>query len=231
MLIFFDTEFTDLGLDHKLISIGLISENGTHEFYAELSDTYQPADCAAFVHEAVIPHLHGGDACMTMDELTLRLGNWIESFEQPVQLATDSFSWDWPLIQELFYLPGTWPENLHGKPASLYDLVGAQNLEQSVELAFRDHLPRLRRHHALDDAKANRLAYLAATESNRGLLEKVLPHKSTGYIHFLDIPQPFRDEFKVWIHHQTRPHISDEPDDQCAYVHDWNRWADRRMKK
>jgi hypothetical protein len=39
MLIFFDTEFTELGIDPKLISIGLISEDGTHEFYAELSDT------------------------------------------------------------------------------------------------------------------------------------------------------------------------------------------------
>ncbi|MDP1872049.1 MAG: hypothetical protein Q8K61_10550 [Gallionella sp.] len=60
MLIFFDTEFTELGIDPKLISIGLISEDGTREFYAELSDTYQPTDCSAFVHEAVLPHLQGG---------------------------------------------------------------------------------------------------------------------------------------------------------------------------
>jgi hypothetical protein len=39
MLIFFDSEFNDLGIDPKLISIGLISKDGTHEFYAELSDT------------------------------------------------------------------------------------------------------------------------------------------------------------------------------------------------
>lgn len=165
MLIFFDTEFTELGIDPRLISIGLISECGTRTFYAELSDTYQPKDCSDFVQEAVLPHLQGGDARLTMNELTLRLGNWIEGFEQPVQLATDSLSWDWPWIQELFYLPGTWPENLDGKPASLFEMVSAQKLEQEVEYAFRDHRPRLRRHHALDDAKANRLAWLAVREA------------------------------------------------------------------
>lgn len=165
MLIFFDTEFSELGIDPRLISIGLVSDDGTRELYAELSDTYQPKDCSAFVQEAVLPHLQGGDVLMTMDELTLRLGNWIEGFEQPVKLATDSLSWDWPWIQELFYLPGTWPENLDGKPASLFEMVGAQKLEQEVEYAFREHTPRLRRHHALDDAKANRLAWLACNEA------------------------------------------------------------------
>ena len=170
MLFFLDTEFTGLGIDPKLISIGLISEDGTREFYAELSDSYQQSECAAFVHEAVTPHLQGGDCLMTQDELTLRLGNWIESCEQPVKLATDSLSWDWPWIQELFYLPGTWPENLDGKPASLYEMVDPSCFDRAVEQGFRDHLPRLRRHHALDDAKANRLAYLSYMALNKEAL-------------------------------------------------------------
>lgn len=161
MLIFFDTEFTGLDIDPKLISIALISEDGTHEFYSELSDTFHPKDCAPFVHEAVLPHLQGGDALMTFNELTLRLGNWINGFDQPVQLVTDSFSWDWPWIQELFSQSGTWPKNLDGKPVALSKLVGPITLDAEVELIFRDHVPRLRRHHALDDAKANRLAYRA----------------------------------------------------------------------
>ena len=40
-LIYFDTEFTELGIDPRLVSIGLISEQGDRTFYAELSDTYQ----------------------------------------------------------------------------------------------------------------------------------------------------------------------------------------------
>jgi len=160
ILIFFDTEFTDLGIDPRLVSIGLVSEDG-REFYAELLDTYHPKDCSAFTQEAVLPHLQGGDARMTMDSLTLRLGNWIESFDQPVRLATDSLSWDWPWIQELFNIPGTWPENLDGKPASLYEMIDSPFFERAVEQAFESHVPCLRRHHALDDAKANRLAWIA----------------------------------------------------------------------
>jgi hypothetical protein len=159
-LIFFDTEFSDLCVDPRLVSIGLISEDG-REFYAELSDTYQPKDCGAFTQEGVLPLLQGGDALMRMDQLTLRLGNWLESFEQPVQLATDSLSWDWPWIQEIFYLPGTWPENLDGKPVQLYEVIDSPFFERAVEKAFETHQPRLKRHHALDDAKANRLAYLS----------------------------------------------------------------------
>ena len=167
MHFFFDTEFTELGIDPRLISIGLVSEDGCREFYAELSDTYQPSDCSDFVREAVLPHLQGGDALMTMDELTLRLGNWIESFEQPVQLVTDSLFWDWPWMQELFYLPGTWPGNLDGKPGQLYEMVDSPFLDRAVEQAFQSHVPRLRRHHALDDARANRLAWMAWKDTNK----------------------------------------------------------------
>lgn len=173
MLIFFDTEFTELGLDPRLISIGLVSEDGAREFYAELSDTYQLTDCSDFVREAVLPHLEGGVVRMTMDELTLRLGNWIEGFEQPVQLATDSLSWDWPWIQELFCTPGTWPENLDGKPVSLYETVGAAFLERIVEQTFQSHVPRLRRHHALDDARVNRLAWLARNDVKKNAPQQV----------------------------------------------------------
>lgn len=160
MLIFFDTEFTELGIDPRLVSIGLISEQGDRTFYAEISDTYQPSDCSDFVREAVLPHLEGGEARMDMHELTLRLGNWLESFEQPVQLATDSLSWDWPWIQEIFDLPGTWPENVEGRP-----LILSQSPE--FNLAVEDaYATGLRRHHALDDAKANRLGRLAQEKDN-----------------------------------------------------------------
>ena len=46
MLVFFDTEFTELGPNAKLISIGLVTEDGRHTFYAELTDTYELSDCS-----------------------------------------------------------------------------------------------------------------------------------------------------------------------------------------
>lgn len=160
MLIFFDTEFTELGIDPRLISIGLVSEDGERTFYAELSDTYQPRHCSDFVREAVVPLLEGGNTRMTMPDLALRLGNWLESFEQPVKLATDSLAWDWPWIQEIFCDPWTWPENLDGKPLllTMNYLNDYDRFIDAMEKAFRS----LRRHHSLDDAEANRLGWIAA---------------------------------------------------------------------
>lgn len=161
--VFFDTEFTDLGIDPRLISIGLVFEDGTREFYAELTDTWRPEHCSRnpFVPEAVLPLLEGGAAQMTMAELTLRLGNWLEDFERPVQLATDSLSWDWPWIHEIFEIPETWPPNLDGKPVllTMNYLNDYDKFNEAVERAFAAGL---RRHHALDDAKANRLGWIAA---------------------------------------------------------------------
>jgi hypothetical protein len=164
MLVFFDTEFTDLSLDPQLISIGLISEDG-REFYAELYDAYEISRYSPFVQEAVLPHLTGGDSRISMDALTLRLGDWLESFEQPTKLATDSISWDWPWIQKIFRLPGTWPENVVKMPVGLYDMISSPFFERTVEQVFQNHTPQLRRHHALDDAKANRFAWLAWKEN------------------------------------------------------------------
>lgn len=153
MNIFFDTEFSDLGVDPRLISIGLVSED-EREFYAELADTYHSKDCGAFALEAVLPQLEAGTALIPLSELAQRLGGWILSFAQPVTLATDSLSWDWPWILEIFETPGTWPENLDKKP---FLLVQTTEFNLAVEGAFATGL---RRHHALDDAKANRLAWM-----------------------------------------------------------------------
>ena len=92
---------------------------------------------------------------MTLPELALRLGNWLEGFDEPIKLATDSLSWDWPWVQEIFCEPYTWPENLDGKPLILSK---SHDFNLAVENAFAGVL---RRHHALDDAKANRLGWLA----------------------------------------------------------------------
>lgn len=155
MLIFFDTEFTELGIDPRLISIGLVSEDG-REFYAELSDTYRASDCSAFTQEAVLPRLEDGNALMSMHELAERLRAWLGDFGGPVKLATDSISWDWPWIQEIFNEHGGWPANLDGKPEIL-SVMGI--FAEAMEKAFAGGL---RRHHALDDAKANRLGWIAA---------------------------------------------------------------------
>ena len=159
--VFLDTEFTDLAPEAKLISIGLVDESGEHTFYAELSDTFERASCSEFVREAVLPMLEGGQRRMAMHELTLRLGNWLEDFEQPVCLATDSLSWDWPWIQEIFCTAGTWPANVDGHPI-LLSMNNLRDYDAFLSTREKSFTAGLRRHHALDDAKANRLGWIAA---------------------------------------------------------------------
>jgi len=157
-LIFFDTEFTELGADPRLISIGLVSEDGKHSFYAELSDTYKKTDCSDFAEEFVLPLLQGGEALMSMNDLSTQLRKWIEAFNRPVMLVTDSLAWDWPWITEIFDSLNAWPINLARTPFIL---------EQTMQLNNAKNLAvgrGLRKHHALDDAKANRLGYLASQD-------------------------------------------------------------------
>lgn len=157
MLTFLDTEFTSTLVRPRLISIGLVSADGERTFYAELSDTWRPQDCSLFVLESVVPLLVGGTASMTMAELTMRLRSWLEGFGEPVKLATDHPRWDWPWIQQMF--TDSWPANLAHEPLLLQlDAKHGERFNQTVESAYTTGL---RRHHALDDAKANRLWWLA----------------------------------------------------------------------
>lgn len=170
MLIFLDTEFSSTHVVPRLISIGLISANG-RTFYAELTDTWRPADCSEFVVETVLPLLEGGTARMTMAELTLRLGRWLDDFGDQAQLATDSTRWDWPLIEKIFEMPETWPANLERKPMLLQsDGERGGRFAEAVEAAF---VGGLRRHHALDDAIANRLGWLAVSKHRVGVAKGV----------------------------------------------------------
>ncbi len=154
MLIFFDTEFTDLGLDPKLISIGLVSLHGEC-FYAELTDTWRLDDCSQFVCEMVLPELDGR-ALMTLAQLARKLYIWIEQFQEPVTLVSDSEYWDWRWIGAIFSAPGNWPSSLAHQPMIMPSDL---QLAAAIELSYQPH-GMLRRHHALDDACANRLGWL-----------------------------------------------------------------------
>jgi hypothetical protein len=160
MLIFFDTEFTDLHREAKLISIGLVAEEGERTFYAELSDTYLPKDCGEFTRLDVLPLLEGGDVRVSMQDLGRHLLTWLEAFGEPVTLACDSLAWDWPWVQAIFGELDTWPANLARYPLllTINYLNDYDQFIEAVETAFST----LRRHHALDDAKANRLGWIAA---------------------------------------------------------------------
>lgn len=159
--IFLDTEFTGLVDDAKLISIGLIDAIGERSFYAELSDTWESRDASDFVRGIVLPQLDGGSTRITIAELGERLVAWLEAFNEPLQLATDSLAWDWRWLQEIFRAHGRWPTNVDSGPLllTMNYLNNFDAFEAGIEAAFAGGL---RRHHALDDAKANRLGWIAA---------------------------------------------------------------------
>ena len=151
MHIFFDTEFTRLTADAKLISIGLVDEPGLNEFYAELTDTFDLQDCSDFCRSEVIPHLQGGAARQSLSEVQTTLEAWLRSRGLDTVLVCDSAR-DVAQLAALF--PGGLPANVST------EVLGWQgNLKRRV-FNFGRRIHRrcgFRVHHALDDAKVNRL--------------------------------------------------------------------------
>lgn len=178
MLIFFDTEFTSLHPKSKLISIGLIATDG-REFYAEMTDTYMKSHCSEWVKDNVLPLLDAPESQrMTRDEMAVQLRAWIESFGRPVMLACDSLECDWRWIKKLFPTPEKWPTNLFREPEILkftFDEV----FVEAVADAFKQGL---RRHHALDDAKANHFGW--QTCMNVSLADSTIEPSYTA-LHFI----------------------------------------------
>lgn len=151
MRIFFDTEFTGLKPGAALISIGLVDETGLHEFYAELTDTYEPADCSLFCQQEVLPQLQGGSARLSLAATREALATWLKQRGSEAVLVCDSPR-DVVQLREL--LPEGFPPNVR-----VHVLGWFGNLKRHV-FNWRRRIHRqhgLRVHHALDDAKVNRL--------------------------------------------------------------------------
>lgn len=151
MRIFFDTEFTGLTDDAKLISIGLVDETGVDEFYAELRDTYQVSECSEFCRKEVLPHLEGGEAQLGLAELRVTLTAWLGARGPGAVLVCDCSR---DVVQLATVLPNGLPANI-----SVQVLGWWGNLQRHIFNFGRriHHRHALRVHHALDDAKVNRL--------------------------------------------------------------------------
>lgn len=161
MKVYLDTEFTDF-MDSRLISIGMVTEDGRRSFYAELTDNYTEADCSYFVLEAVLPLLDAQELPMTPDyraiyarmtacQCSEHLFAWFEAVHEPVRVVTDS-GYDQAFLHELFR-DHRWPSTLDQKMQYVATDGGAwMRYAAQTEDVFARH-PRFRRHHALDDAR------------------------------------------------------------------------------
>ncbi|AYH41796.1 3'-5' exoribonuclease [Azoarcus sp. DN11] len=161
MLLFLDTEFTDFD-DCDLISVGLVSEDGKYEFYAERTD-YRHDWANSFVRTDIIPHLgrFPGVAC-TGEELTRRLWAWFGTLPRRVQLACDSAR-DHDLLWSAF-VQGL-PPNLD---KTIYDLRGLIDTTVFHDAVCRYHeQPDHPWHHAFHDASAHRAGWMAWMDHKR----------------------------------------------------------------
>lgn len=149
-VIYFDTEFTGLQNQSKLISIGLVEDTGRKKFYAELKDYYTEEECSDFCKKEVLIHLDKKENQFTFEELQLELTKWLEGFILPVILISDSPK-DIEKLQTLF--PDGLPKNCTAKVTGLWGNIKRKYLNNGRKLHKEKNL---RVHHALDDAEINR---------------------------------------------------------------------------
>lgn len=155
--VFLDTEFTDFK-DCELISIGLVSEDGHHRFYAERND-FLLARCSPWALAHILPLL-GSTATASMNRAALHraLRAWFDALPGPVDIVYD-VSTSWCLLADILLSHGQ-----HRIPASIGGTRSIAELKQDKVFAaalskyYSTDRPR---HHALVDAEALRAGWLA----------------------------------------------------------------------
>lgn len=163
MKLFLDCEFTQLNRDTKLISLALVSEAG-HEFYVELTDTYQVADCSDFVIQNVLPQLNLPQHGQPLVEAQTSLLAFLSHLEGQLEICSDAPDWDWDLFCQLAYVNRRWPANVANRPTNLIVLFGHLEADDIGNVTLPE-LP----HHALLDARLLADLYRRLTAgSNRG---------------------------------------------------------------
>lgn len=176
MLVFLDTEFTDL-LRPQLLSVGLVTSDLTLEHYAELdlsTDVGRARRKAAsdFVQYEVLDQwgaVPGAKA--TESELGRGAGEWLlaQAIQSGgrVEVAYD-FEADIEQLETAIREARLWERV--GRvivPVNVDQLTGTIEGELAVEECFRSMQKRgLRRHHALADAYALACAYRAVKDTN-----------------------------------------------------------------
>ena len=158
MMLFLDTEFThpqnrQCYSAPSWISIGLISDDGLHSFYAELAegDSWHRGDCSPFVLDNVLPILTG--PVMTLEALRTALRGWFATLPGDLIVAVD-FDLDFQFLLAAVGepLPANLPR-IAFKTGNICDGFAS-------EINVADyHLPWRPQHHALNDADASRRAF------------------------------------------------------------------------
>jgi hypothetical protein len=152
--LFLDCEWGDVRAE-QLVSLALISEDGKHRFYAEVSPL--PNRPTSFVQAVVYPLLEHGWVSMRADEMAQSLRRFFAQHHDPVVI------FDHPDDANLLRraLRNASPQcELHTAPAYRETLIPRESIAPFIERYFleRPDVSR-RRHHAGVDAEALRWAW------------------------------------------------------------------------
>lgn len=148
MLIFIDTEFTDLR-EPYLVSAAMVAADGK-ELYCEIAGV-SPEVCCTFTRETVLPLLDG--PVLTPSQAAEQIAAFLVPYDA-VTFFTDAPRYDVELLRPFL-------------PSSLEWSYAVPSFDNEAEEAVyqRAHdeafASGLRRHHALDDARAACRAWIA----------------------------------------------------------------------
>lgn len=172
--IFFDTEFTGLKQNTRLISIGLVSESG-ESFYAELND-YDENNLDQWINDNVIANLSldnymaGSKRYNIKTKSTTYYGNmvglkkaltkWLENFGE-VEIWSDTLAYDWVLFNEIFGHAFNIPKNVYYIPFDISTLFKIKGIDPDIS---REDFSGIidndsNKHNALWDAKIIKACY------------------------------------------------------------------------
>ncbi len=181
MILFYDLEMTRLHQQTTPMSIGLVSYDGTREFYAEFTD-YDESQLdewlrinvlANFILSQMNDHTYSesgktqflkGDLDWVVSH-PKGLRNWLESFEEKIVLAASGGWYDWVLFRtmmEMKYVEDT-PRFLDGWPIDVVSLLRWEGYDPG-EKYFKENFigasDHSKKHNALEDARVIREVYL-----------------------------------------------------------------------
>lgn len=171
MYLFVDTEFTDF-IDCELISLGLVSEDGKHELYFEVTD-HAVEKQSEFVRAAIVPLLDNDKHGAPYREAAMILQEWIDRLPDEEVMIVADYHMDLHLMGDMLLEAGGSRKRVLAK--SLDDAfrhvlhergyhmpVQQQRAFMGLQLGIEEYFLEVdnRRHHALVDAKANRHAWL-----------------------------------------------------------------------
>lgn len=177
MKIFFDFEFTGLHQKTTPISAGFVAEN-KRTFYAEFTD-YDQAQVNEWIEENVIAHLRytklssGRDGLLMRGATTMakgfrwtvadRLREWLEEFNEPIEMWGDVLAYDWVLFLDLWGHSLGVPSCVYYIPFDIATLFKIRGVDPDVNREEFSGLALLAgpddKHNALWDARVTKACY------------------------------------------------------------------------